>query len=271
MHTLKLNFAAKLTRSMPAKLRNIYNLQYIYNLQSPNRCIFKEITARSLSHMRTPSPLDGTAPDTNVTALVLAGGLSSRMGQDKALMPIQGIPMLRRVCAIAAQCCQQVMVVTPWPQRYQGLVPKGRFVLETRPSDQPEPPGPLVAFALGLKQVLTDWVLLLACDLPQLDVDTLREGIARLPELDPSVLAFVPRDLGMQGQQKWHPLCAFYHQRCLISLEDFINHRGGRSFQAWLADLNPQEWYPLNREILFNCNTPEDLGTLHQSSATPGE
>jgi molybdopterin-guanine dinucleotide biosynthesis protein A len=107
--------------------------------------------------------------DTTVllTGIVLAGGQSSRMGRDKALIPIQGVPLLRRVCEVALNCTSEVYVITPWPERYQDILPDAcRVVREVPLPGETQSQGPLVGFAQGLAQVETDWVLLLACDLP---------------------------------------------------------------------------------------------------------
>jgi len=119
-----------------------------------------------------------------LTAIVLAGGRSSRMGQDKALLSIQGVPLLQLVCNIAQSCADTVYVVTPWPERYQEVLPTTcRFIREVPlPGENtseisasskvmPLPHGPLVGFAQGLAQAQTAWVLLLACDLPRLRVE----------------------------------------------------------------------------------------------------
>jgi molybdenum cofactor guanylyltransferase len=46
----------------------------------------------------------------SLSAIVLAGGLSSRMGQDKALIEINQVPLLAHICRIAQQCADPVYV-----------------------------------------------------------------------------------------------------------------------------------------------------------------
>ncbi|MDB9379849.1 molybdenum cofactor guanylyltransferase, partial [Nodularia sphaerocarpa CS-585A2] len=57
------------------------------------------------------------------------------------------------------------------------------------------------------------------------------------------------------------PLCGFYRRRCLPQLLEFIN-QGGQSFQQWLNQHPIQVLYLPVSEMLFNCNTPEDLALL---------
>ncbi|MGF2036697.1 MAG: molybdenum cofactor guanylyltransferase [Nostoc sp. CmiVER01] len=189
-----------------------------------------------------------------LTAIVLAGGKSSRMGQDKALIPVQGVPLLQRVCSIAHSCADIVYVVTPWPERYQDLLLPGcEFIREVPLSGESLAHGPLVGFAQGLAEVQTDWVVLLACDLPRLRVEVLQDWVTRLDSVGDNAIAALA-----EHPKGWEPLCGFYRRRCLPQLLEFIN-KGGRSFQQWLQQ-HPVEVLPLAEpEMLFNCNTPEDL------------
>ncbi|WP_445636037.1 molybdenum cofactor guanylyltransferase [Nostoc sp. DSM 114161] len=189
-----------------------------------------------------------------LTAIVLAGGKSSRMGQDKALISVQGMPLLERVSRIAKGCADTVYIVTPWPERYQDLLLSGcHFIREVPISGESLAHGPLVGFAQGLAQVQTEWVLLLACDLPKLKVEVLQEWATRLDGVGDNAIAALAHH-----PKGWEPLCGFYRRRCLPQLLDFIN-QGGRSFQEWLRQY-PVEVLPLPEpEMLFNCNTPEDL------------
>ncbi|ABW29364.1 molybdenum cofactor guanylyltransferase [Acaryochloris marina] len=184
-----------------------------------------------------------------IVGLVLAGGRSRRMGSDKALLCWQGVPMLQRVCRAALQCCDLVHVLTPWPERYQPVIPSSCIVLREHPPDQ----GPLVALLAGLNQLQTTWVLLLACDLPLLRPDILREWLALLPNTQ--ALALVPHQ-----PEQWQPLCGFYHYQSRSSLQSFIQ-QGGQSFQDWLSRLPAQKIAidTQSQAMLWNCNTPHDL------------
>jgi molybdopterin-guanine dinucleotide biosynthesis protein A len=179
------------------------------------------------------------------------------MGRDKAMLRLQGIPLLRQVCDVALGCASQVYVVTPWSERYQHILPKGcRVIREVPLPGEASSHGPLVGFAQGLAQVETDWVLLLACDLPQLQVQILQDWTTELEKTAPDAIALLPRQ-----SQRWEPLCGFYRCQCLPLLTQFINE-GGRSFQRWLAQHPVQELPVSDTQVLFNCNTPADLERL---------
>ncbi|WP_036536088.1 molybdenum cofactor guanylyltransferase [Neosynechococcus sphagnicola] len=209
-------------------------------------------------------------------ALILAGGQSSRMGEDKALLPIQGQPLLQRICQVALQCTSEVAVITPWPNRYHAILPPTcEVILETPLVATFSPQGPLVALAQGLVhlqrcQSPADWVLLLACDLPNLSAAALQAWAATLATTSPPAIACLPRQY-----QRWEPLCGFYRPHCLPNLQAFIT-QGGRSFQRWLAQ-QPVEALPWgddqsplseHRRLLFNCNTPEDWQLIQSVDLT---
>jgi molybdenum cofactor guanylyltransferase len=198
-----------------------------------------------------------TTPEIEISAIVLAGGKSSRMGQDKALLSVEGLPLLRRVYDVAQQCANKVYVVTPWQFRYQSILPDTcQFIPEVVSAPDGNPHGPLLGFAQGLAHIQTAWVLLLACDLPCLQAATLQEWAMTLTTIEENTIALLPRH-----QKGWNPLCGFYRQCCFSSLNHFIN-QGGRSFQNWLASQPIQELLLTEPQMLFNCNTPADLTLL---------
>lgn len=192
-----------------------------------------------------------------ITGIVLAGGKSSRMGSDKALLPIDGIPMLRLVCDRALTVCDRVYIVTPWQERYQDLVPNCQFIREVQPQGEDDS-APILGFAQGLAQVNSDWALLLACDLPRLPAQVLLEWAKQLN--NSSAIAFLPCYATL-----WQPLCGFYRRDCLKALTEFIN-TGGRSFQHWLKQQPVQELTVPDPQMLFNCNTPNDWKLLIETT-----
>jgi molybdopterin-guanine dinucleotide biosynthesis protein A len=195
-------------------------------------------------------------PLVDLTAIILAGGQSSRMGQDKALLSRNGIPLLTRICQVAQSVAPTVYVVTPWVERYQMVVPEDCHLLpECWPPDCQRSPGPLWGFSQALPFCQTTWVLLLACDLPCLtvaDLQTISQYLISFIPISATTMAILPR-----STQGWEPLCGFYRTACGAELTQFLN-QGGRSFQKWLSQQSVAELPTSHRRFLFNCNTPED-------------
>ncbi|MGF1674820.1 MAG: molybdenum cofactor guanylyltransferase [Rivularia sp. (in: cyanobacteria)] len=191
------------------------------------------------------------SPNPSIATLILAGGKSSRMGTDKALVPYEDKPMLLSVYQVAATCTEQVYILTPRSERYQNILPSNcQYLVETQPGK-----GPVNGLSEGLEQISADWILLLACDLPLLNVEILQSWINKLPQMPTSTLALVP-----QRSQIWEPMCGFYRKEVKRELDTFLK-AGKRSFQELLSNieveaLNVDEKAAL---MLFNCNYPGDL------------
>lgn len=222
-----------------------------------------------------------TAMSLHTAALILAGGASSRMGQDKALLLWEGIPMLQRVINATSLCCEEIYLLTSRSEIYKKVLKspflrgargdqsfltgakEDRSVLIEAGGAQPRyhwlpeslpPQGPLIALSQGLGKIPADWVLVLACDLPLLDGEILNQWRSQLPNLPLDTLALVPH------HNYWHPLCGFYRPQALPALEKFLS-QGGKSFQSWLPSL-PAQKIPLGTAeiaMLWNCNYPTDF------------
>ncbi|MFB8787916.1 MAG: molybdenum cofactor guanylyltransferase [Potamolinea sp.] len=193
----------------------------------------------------------------SLSAIILAGGQSSRMGRDKALIPLEGVPLLQHICEVALHCASPVYVVTPCPEKYKHILPETCLIIQEFPLlGETESHGPLVGFAQGLTQVETDWVLLLACDLPQLQRHILQDWATELENVPPEAIALLSHQ-----SKGWEPLCGFWRRQSLPLLTNFIN-QGGRSFQQFLAQHLVQELPVSDTQVFFNCNTPADLELL---------
>ena len=192
------------------------------------------------------------------------------MGRDKASLEIDGIPLIRGIYDTVAACrdlvgrqladTAQIYVVTPWPQRYESILPAACQFLPDRSLGS----GPLIAFSQSLPAIDADWTLLLACDLPNLSTAIVQAWIDRLPSIPAESVA----DLARHPDKGWEPLCGFYRQICGDSLRAYIAD-GGRSFQGWLQLNVVAELVITDPNCLANCNTPADLATIVAARATP--
>jgi molybdopterin-guanine dinucleotide biosynthesis protein A len=194
---------------------------------------------------------------TQFAAIILAGGQSSRMGRDKALIEVQGVPLLQKICLVASECASQVYVITPWIEKYRAIAPNNcQMIPEVTLAGETKPHGPLVGFAQALTYVQTEWVLLLACDLPNLTSSAIEKWANSLETTSSDAIALLPK-----SAKGWEPLCGFYRRLCLPLLARYIDG-GGRSFQQWLGQYPVQKLAIEDAKIFFNCNTPADFAQI---------
>ncbi|MEL6553124.1 MAG: NTP transferase domain-containing protein [Cyanobacteria bacterium J06621_11] len=234
----------------------------------------------------------------SLSVIVLAGGYSRRMGKDKALLTYHGQSLLGHTVQVAQQLSNDVLLVTPWPERYQSILHDSvRYVTEPvhTSSDQQSdtsisshPPqklsaGPLSGFSYGWQHTLSDWCLVLACDLPYLKADPLLQWWqwisvnARNSWPNMSTHPMASLVLSCSSIQKpshsrirWQPLCGYYHRSCLSALNQQTTKQK-KSFQNWLATLPIARYESVPRQMLFNCNTPTDwvqFVTAQQTEST---
>ncbi len=187
-----------------------------------------------------------------VSAIIQAGGQSRRMGRDKALIDYGGRPIIAHVIETLRSLSDDVVVVSNRSDLY------GSFGARVVPDYDP-PCGPLGGLAAGLSAINTDLAIVVACDMPFLNVDLLRW----LLELAEGYNAVVP-----QSGAEYEPLHAIYRRDCYQPIVQRIE-RGERRAISFFADVRlrpvPEaDWRvidPTGRS-LANLNTPDDLGLL---------
>ena len=176
------------------------------------------------------------------SGFVLTGGLSSRMGRDKALLPYRGTTLAGYVAHTVEQVAGSVALIGD-PVRYGHL---GYPVYR----DEFPGCGPISGIHTALSVSKTDWNLVVACDMPEVTVEALRALFDRDPEPGrDSVLA-----VGESGQPE--PLCGVYHRKCLTALARAI---GDKRFK--MRDLVPElqaELRIVDDGMLANVNTPDE-------------
>lgn len=200
-----------------------------------------------------------------VTAAVLAGGRSMRMGIDKTLLPVDGEALVTRVAEAAALVCERVVVVTNRPETLGGAgLPPGVPVLVDEVAYQ----GPLGGLVTALKNAEDDWVLALPADMPWLCPEVVRA----LWEVRDGAKVVVP--VSAKGPE---PLLALYHRDCL-SVAWRVLESGRRRLVAMFPELSVVE-LPVedlravdpDLRSLVNVNTPEELAEARESVPEPAE
>lgn len=114
-----------------------------------------------------------------VTAIILCGGRSSRMGQDKGSLAFGDETMLERIVRILRAVSNDVMVVARRNQRVPADV--------TLVHDLVEDLGPLAGIAAGLAESRNDLNIVVACDLPLINPRVLERLASMIGDYDACV------------------------------------------------------------------------------------
>ena len=196
----------------------------------------------------------------DVSLALLAGGLSSRMGEDKAFAQFQGGTLLEWMRDRIAPLFPHVFVVTREPSRFHDL---GLPVV----NDALPEGGSAVGVYTAVLAAPTERVTCLACDMPFVTPRLLWA----LADGSPGFDVFVPR----HGEYL-QPLCAVYSKRTLDAYRDFIRSGGRRIFDIYpdlhtgYLELGDGRYGDPDR-LFVNVNTPAELEAARHALAAAGE
>jgi len=205
---------------------------------------------------------------TDISGFILAGGKSSRFGQDKVFLPWNRGTLLDHATDRLSQVCAAVQICSSRELRSQATDNK---TLPAIPDALPNA-GPLAGIVSALENSPTEWNFFLAVDLPLVPINLLQALVLHLQ--NDQNLALVPQLDGMP-----QPLCALYHRSLAPGLRRALE---GGKYKIMLAvrealqgiensahpsrlqlfnvrdcvsktasNLSPEEW-------LLNINTPAE-------------
>jgi molybdopterin-guanine dinucleotide biosynthesis protein A len=188
--------------------------------------------------------------DHPLSAFILAGGQSTRMGTDKAFVALNGRTLLQRVLSTARSVTPNVCIIGD-PARFSPFAPTVADIFRGC--------GPLAGIHAALHSSHSDLNLILAVDLPFVP-PALLQFLRTQAEASPVANAIVP--LTSHG---WQPLCAIYRR----SFADLAGEalRSGR-FKidalfpaAEVRAINEDELQSagFSPQLFRNLNTPQDL------------
>jgi molybdopterin-guanine dinucleotide biosynthesis protein A len=185
----------------------------------------------------------------SLTGIVLAGGLSRRMGRDKASLPWGGEDLLHAVLRALAPVCGELIVVSNRPR---AIAVADVAVV----GDRYEGCGPLGGIHAGLSAAGGEYSFVAACDMPYLK----SEAVAFMAAAAAGYDAAVPFIDGY-----YHPLHAVYSRRCLPIIEEMLAAGRRRIIDFYpavnLRQINAVELAGFDPALamLSNLNSPEDL------------
>jgi len=198
--------------------------------------------------IREPLPLP-------VTAIVLCGGKSRRMGRPKAFLPYEGATIIEHVLGIVKDLFAEVFLVANEPESYENLgVDVVKDILPYR--------GPLGGILSGLLVASHQYTFVIACDMPLVDRKLIREMTACRNGHDVLVLC---HSGGIE------PLLGLYSKNCIKPLEESL-FTGNLSVQEFLAGLKaqtfdcPEDGKGDALPPFFNINTPQDYSKVLMGS-----
>jgi molybdopterin-guanine dinucleotide biosynthesis protein A len=196
-----------------------------------------------------PEYSDAVPP--RVAGFVLAGGQSTRMGRDKALLEIDGQPLVARIALLVEEAAGSAVIIGD-PRRYGSL---GFRAIPDRIAGL----GPLGGLLTALENTTAAWNLVVACDMPGLTVAVMRRLVLAIPTAG-QAQCIVP-----VSEQGIEPLCALYHRDCLVDVRQAIT-RKRLKMKDLAAELTPLQIAGFTSGVFDNVNRPAEWSTYKGST-----
>ncbi len=176
------------------------------------------------------------------TAIIVAGGNSVRMGQDKSMLPVGGQPMIEHIIGQIRPYFDQILISADDKSKYSFLG------VEVIP-DEVEGRGPLGGIASALKASASELNFVVACDMPEVDMALVRAMLRDGREFD----AVVPR----RGPSRYEPLFAVYKKGVVAGIAAGLLSGNYRIMDA-LSGCKIKYVDLGDNEVIKNLNTTGD-------------
>jgi molybdopterin-guanine dinucleotide biosynthesis protein A len=189
----------------------------------------------------------------DVSGLILAGGESSRYGKNKALVKVNGIPLIERVSRVMKSIFQEVILITNTPDEYS-------FLKLPMYEDLIKGLGPLGGLFTGLTRMANDTGFFVGCDMPSLNSGLIRHIVEIRDDCD----VIVPRISGMM-----EPLHALYSKGCLPAIRELIDSRKYQTVQFFsevsvkYVDEGLIRRFDPEIRCFYNINEPQQIKNIN--------
>lgn len=186
----------------------------------------------------------------SVTGILLAGGKSSRMGKDKALIKYGEDTFMSASLKKLNKLFDEVIVVADNVEKYH--IENVKIIKDIYPKM-----GPMGGIHAALKVAKNDWIFVIPCDMPLWEPFLVEEILKH--RLDYDIVVPI-----IKGHME--PLFALYNKTCIPGLEECLNNNVIKVIELYpLVKTNYLDLEKVYHEIeqcdrsFFNINTPEDL------------
>ncbi|HUT63600.1 MAG TPA: NTP transferase domain-containing protein [Anaerolineae bacterium] len=191
--------------------------------------------------------IDGTwVMQRQATAIIMAGGKSNRMGHDKSMLHVNGIPMIEHIIEQIRPCFDELLISSDDREKFSFL--NVHVIPDSVPGQ-----GPLMGILSCLKTSSNDLNFVIACDVPTIN----HTFLARMFRLVDGYDGVIPRI----EDSKYEPLFGIYRKSMIVPIQNIIN-AGGRKISEVFStckinfiDFANAEWYK-------NLNTLEEYKRL---------
>ena len=198
----------------------------------------------------------------DVTAVILAGGMSRRLGRNKALEPFQGEPLIRRVIRRMGQVASNIIIVANDDERVAELHLPDQV---TPVIDEYPGKGSLGGIYTGLHAAPTEWAIFCACDMPFPSPALYRALLSNRDDND----AVVP-----VVESRPEPIHAAYSRVCLEPIRKKLTADqlkiSGFFEDVRVCYFTEDRVRAIDSDLLsfFNINTQQDLEKANQIALT---
>jgi molybdopterin-guanine dinucleotide biosynthesis protein A len=196
-----------------------------------------------------------------LSIVIQAGGRSARMGENKALKPFLGRPLVQRVIERLAPVADELLLTTNQPEYYTFLkLPLFTDIIPDR--------GALGGLYTALVSAKYPSVAVVACDMPFASAPLLVAAAGLLGQEEADVVI-------AEAAKGFEPLHAVYHREtCIPAIESAIEAGQWRIIswfpQVKVRKLTPDELERYDPESLafWNVNTPEEFSKAEQRASS---
>ena len=186
---------------------------------------------------------------TNISGIILSGGKSIRMGENKAFIEIEGVPIIKRIQTLFERLFQEIIIVTNQKELFSALDVKiyGDLIPNW---------GALAGLYTGLFFSSFPYSFCVACDMPYLNKSLIEYLINKIDDSD----VIVPKT-----QDGLQPLHAIYSKNCLEPIRITIEQGKYKIIDFYpmvkIKTIGEHEFRSFDpmMESFVNVNTPEEL------------